>query len=223
MVSRRVPRIGPEPIWTVGGVVVLLAGGAIGARFVSRSQSAADIPLESISLRLEGWEQVENEDLRDPGKEWPEAKQVEQLYKDPRGRVVRVSFKATYTRIGALRDYSLGRVASGWTVEGSDEVVLEVEREGGPLHATVQRLRKDQSQEIALSWYCSPDEVVADLRHAALVGWRGGLLGPTKPWAQVYIVTDAVGDAVSEAEALVTDVGMDLAPQLRDVLVGATT
>lgn len=216
MLSRR-PRHG----WTWGGALALLAGGAIGAQCMGRSRSAAEIPLQRITVA--GWEQVENKDLRDPQKGWPEAKQIQQVYSDGRGRVVRVSLKATYTRLGALRDYSLARVADGWVVEDSAQVALDrVEWAGLPVRATLQRLRKGDALEVALSWYCSPDEVVTDLRRAAFAGWRGRLFGAAKPWAQVYIVTDVEGEAVPEAEATVKAVGSSIARQLRDVLIDAS-
>ncbi len=223
MVSESMPSRPPGHVWTWGGVLVLLAGGAIGAQCLSRSQSAADMPLERIALAATGWERVENVVDRDPDKGWPEAKQVRQAYEDAEGRIVRVTLKGTYTRLGALRDYSLGSIADGWVVEDSAEVSLEgVQWGSGPVHARCQRLSKGDAAEVALSWYCSVDEVVTDLREAALAGWRGRLLGKAKPWAQVYVVVDVEGEAVAEAEAIVKAVGASIAPQLRDVLVDAS-
>ena len=223
MVSDRTLPRSPRELWTWGGALFLLLGGAVGAQTLGRSVSAADLALESLALPGSEWRQVQNEVDRDPAKGWPEAKQVRQAYEDAQGHAVSVVLKATYTRVGALRDYSLGRVADGWVVEQSAEAALSGVTWGEqPLRVKVERLRKGNALEVAMGWYCSPDEVVTDLRGAALAGWRGRLLGPLKPWAQVYVVAESTAEEAAEADARVQEAALGIAPQVKSLLDDAT-
>jgi hypothetical protein len=147
----------------------------------------------------------------------PEGKRITRRYRDGAARDLTVVLGGTYTRIGAIKDYSLARAAQGWT-----EAAVRIVPLGTGQECRVQALQHASHREVAASVYCSAGEVIPDFRRAELTAARDKLLGRGGAWGQAYVVVKVEDGATDEqATERVFRFLAELAPQLQEAIASS--
>ena len=203
-------------LWIAVG---MLAGALVWSKYEMRSVPAASILLADIPKSIGQWQCVKDEVSQSYG---TEVSTLIRDYKATDGTEAQVTLQGTYTRLGGLRDWSLARTTTGWTI--SDETTKAVAMGGDQDQAVLrlQRITKDDRVLCAVSWYTSPTHQAANLTGAETRAWRDRLVGHKSPWLSLYVVVDATGkqDAAKHEKAAVA-LAKGIAPRLREIAAKA--
>ncbi len=176
---------------------------------------AAQIPLEGVPTTLGQWTCTEQHANENYG---VEVKTLRRSYRDGNGHEAQVALQGTYTRLGALRDWSLARTTGGWSIKAQKQVSLQLPGLGENIVVTLQDLGREKSNEIAVSWYVSSTRQAATLARAEVAAWGDRLAGRRLPWLSEYVtVPVADGEDRAAAEARALDLARRLAAALRAV------
>lgn len=196
--------------WAQGVVLIaLLCALGIGWH-EHREISPADIPLANLAREASTWQTTtEQVSLSDDNA----YKLLERTYENDQDQKLHVTIQSTYTRLGALRDWSLASMASGWTTEQQCIWKSNEGANGFPMEARIQTLVNGPRHRVALIWYTSAQSQAPTLQRAELKAWRDRLLGGKKPWASMYVVAET--DPGPRAEEAVQQLARQLAPELR--------
>ena len=193
-------------------LIVLLVALGLGW-YESREISPEDIPLANLPKQAGPWQTVSEEIRMSKANDY---KLLTRTYQDGSGHNVHVRIQATYTRLGALRDWSLASMASGWSVEDQSIWKSGGGGTGLPTEARIQKLANSERYRIALSWYTSAGYQAATLQSAELKGWRDRLFGGKEPWASMYLLAEM--DSEPGAREAVKQLAQQLAPALRQLM-----
>jgi hypothetical protein len=174
-----------------GLAVVMLGGALIGSRHEMRLVPASTIPLEGMPSRFADWTRTTSAPVDTYG---VEVKTIHSTYQGPGGRKANVILQATYTRLGALRDWSLARTTGGWNVIDAPPQVLRGRNGGAPLKVRLQSLSKADKWEVAVSCYLSHEQQASSLAKAEIAGWRDRLVGRRVPWFSLFVSVPGMGD-----------------------------
>lgn len=181
--------------------VAMVGAAALWARHETRPIPAAQIPLQAIPGKLQTWQAMQTpatEQTRDTY--GVEVLTLDRVYRAPDGVQALVTFQATYSRLGALRDWSLARTTAGWSVTSeADQPLMDAPGASGrdsprppaPWTLRVQRLTQNQVVEVAVSWYTSGRTEATALGRAELAAWKDRLKGRRMPWLSLYLTVRA--------------------------------
>jgi hypothetical protein len=204
--------------------VAMVGAAALRARHELRAVPAAQIPLQAIPRKLQDWA-CTKEHTRDTY--GIEVLTLDRVYRAPGGVEAFVTFQATYTRLGALRDWSLARTTGGWSVTSEAEQPLMgaagasgrgSPRPPVPWTVRVQRLTQNQVVDVAVSWYTSARTQTTTLGRAELAAWKDRLKGQRVPWLSLYLTVRATKSLSPEqAEQRALQLATLLAPQLEEL------
>jgi len=175
-------------------------------------------PLESIPTELGPWDCAVEE--RMTPKETTESRCIRRIYvRDDDVRVM-VILQLTGSRLGALRNWPVGRMGTGTNVDeagtwnGGRPETLPMD-----LVVSEQWLRTRGAQQFSLIWFVSPREGTPSFRTAQLHGWRDKLLGDCM-WGELYLETLS-GETREQVIAASRDLAVRLAPHLHEMTVQA--
>ena len=201
--------------------LVMLGGALIWSRHEMRLVPASAIPLESMPSRFAGWTRTASTPLDTYG---VEVKTINSTYQGPRGRKANVTLQATYTRLGALRDWSLARTTGGWNINDETQQVLPGRNGGTPITVRLQYLSKENTWEVAVSCYLSHEQQAASLAKAEIAGWRDRLLGHRMPWFSLFVTVPGMGDQSHEdAQQAALELAQHIAHELQYVAAKSET
>lgn len=190
-------------------VIVLLAGAAVLGFVERRAIPADDIPLDALPKQIGAWTAVDREVETQPDGSYL---LLRRTYEDGEGRRAFVTVQATYTRLGSLRDWSLAATAAGWTT-GEETIWHSAD---GLMNARVEQMVHKTDTRVALTWYTSAHSQAPSLKNAEILGARDRLAGGKKPWASLYVVAGT--GSSDEDRAIVREIGLGLAPGLRQIM-----
>ena len=151
-------------------------------------------------------------------------KTINSTYQDARGRKANVTIQATYTRLGALRDWSLARTTGGWNITDAPQQVLPGRSGAPPIKVRLQYLTKGKAGEVAVTCYLSRGQQAASLAKAEFAGWRDRLLGHRMPWFSLFVTVPAVGEqGQAEAQKAALELAQHIAHELQYVAANSET
>ncbi|MBD3293718.1 MAG: hypothetical protein GF393_12395 [Armatimonadia bacterium] len=191
-----------------------LLAGRVGQRVIDLS----DFPLEDVPTQLGPWETVHDE--RMTSKETLESRCIRRIYSRDDGVQIMVILQLTASRMGALRNWPVGRMGTGTNVDEAG--TWEGGRpEGLPfdLVASEQWLRGNQVLQFSSIWFVSPREGTPSFRSAQIKGWRDRLLGRCM-WGEMYFESVA-GTSREQVIAATRDLASRIAPHLHEMTVQA--
>lgn len=194
--------------------VAMLTATLVWSRCETRAVPAAGIPLQRVPMTLGPWTCIKETANESYG---VEVKTLDRTYRDAAGNEASVTLQGTYTRLGALRDWTLARTTAGWTV--TSEVQRSLALAGAPEVAVmnVQELGDGKSKEIAVSWFASSRRQAATLTRAEIAAWGDRLAGRKLPWLSQYVT---VSVARQQDTAAAQDRALDLARRVAEALRG---
>lgn len=208
---------GLTTVWTRRRVQVVVLAALLVALGIgwheSRELSPADIPLADLAKQIGLWQMV-SEEIGVSGDD--AYKLLERTYQDDEGQELHVTIQATYTRLGSLRDWSLASMASGWSVTREWTWTSRDSETSSPIEARLQELVRGTERRVVLTWYTSAQAQARTLQSAQLKGWRDRLVGGKKPWASMYLLTEA--SSAAAGEEAVKQLAQRLAPELRQLM-----
>lgn len=195
--------------------VSMLAATLVWSKCETRTLPADRIPLQRVPMALGQWTCIEESANPNYG---AEVATLERTYRDAAGNKASVILQGTYTRLGALRDWSLARTTGGWTVASQSQVSLTLPSAGQSVVMTVQDMRSDTSNEVAVTWYASSQRQAATLARAEMAAWADRLAGRRLPWLSQYITVTVprTQDRVAAQERAL-DLAQRMAAALRAV------
>ena len=194
---------------------VMIGAAFLWSRYETRAIPAVSIGLASLPQRAGEWTRDELDFTERFG---IEALTADAVYTDPEGHEAQVTYQGTYTRLGALRDWSLARTTGGWTITREMQQTIARADGTGQMTVRMQELIKEGDGMVAISWYASPDNEATSLARAEMRAWRDRLVGHTNPWLSMYIILPTGEDIErATAETMALDLASHLGPQLRAV------
>lgn len=191
-----------------------VAAGYAGQHVVDLS----DFPLEDVPAQLGPWQSISEERLTQ--KETAESRCVRRIYARDDGVELMVIMQITSSRMGALRNWPIGRMGTGSNVD--DVGTWNGGRPGGlpfDLVASEQWVRTGDVQQFSLIWFVSPREATPSFRTAQVHGWRDNILGDCM-WGEMYFETLA-GESREQVVEATRDLASRIAPHLYDMTVQA--
>jgi len=197
--------------------VAMLVAATVWVQFEGHSMSAEGIALDRTPRQAGKWRCIKQDVSQAYGFE---TKTMIRLYEDPEKRTAKVTFQATYTRLGSLRDWSLALTTQGWTV--TQQVFRPIQASGGGHfgRARVEELTHGETRQVAASWYTSPTREAATLAQAETRAAVDRLMGRRSPWMGIFVTMDS-REGKDETEDEVVKLTAILAPQLRAVAVAS--
>ncbi len=199
----------------------VLAGALVAGRAAQQIVDLSAFPLERLPKRLGPWECTSEERL--VGKETEESRCVRREYRNDDGVRILAYLQLTSSRLGALRNWPIGRMGTGWNVEE-----LGVWRSGPiaglpfEMEASEYWLTHRGPKLFGLIWFVSPKKQAAEFDRAQALGWRDKILGNCM-WGEMYLETLA-GASEQPEEQLVRatrDLAVRLAPGFYELVQAA--
>jgi len=195
--------------------LLVLAGALLAGRVGQQIVDLSAFPLERLPRQLGPWECTSEERL--VGKETEESRCIKRHYRNNEGVRIVVILQATASRLGALRDWTIGRMGTGSNVER-----LGVWRSGPiarlpfEMTASEQWLYYRGAKQFTLIWFVSPDDQAATFKGAQVRGWRDRVLGHCM-WGELYLETMA-GDSEEQLIGATRDLAVRLAPHFYELV-----
>lgn len=198
----------------------VLAAALVAGRSSEQVVDLSAFPLERVPKQLGPWECVSEERL--VGKETEESRCLKREYRNNEGAGVMAYLQLTSSRLGALRNWPIGRMGVGWNVEEAG-IWRSGSLAGLPFEMTAseQWLRRRGLKRFSLIWFVSEDDQAATYKRAQMLGWRDRLLGNCM-WGEVYLETT---DGKSEEQLIraTRDLAVRLAPHFYELIRGRGT
>ena len=201
-------------------IAIGMLGGAFAwSQYEMRAVPAADISLESLPKAIAQWTCIAEQNR---GAYGAEVKTIDRVYQAPGGEKAQATFQATYTRLGALRDWSLARTTGGWTIATESKKELSLPQGGGLVQVRLQELTKENAVEVGITWYTSAQGQAASLAKAELSAWGDRLRGRKMPWLSLYVTVPQTAKLSREdATQKAIELASILAPALRTIASNA--
>ncbi len=193
----------------------MLLGAFVVAQVEGRPVAAGSLRLQSVPQDQGPWS-CKSEEVTDSG----ETLQVTRTYKHPKGYEALAILKGTYTRLGALRDYAVGRVGQGWVATSTEEWQTRLP-DGSLMTARVQDLVNGRDHEVSVMWFVSPSKQCSTLTEAEFAGWKQRLWGCREPWVELHLSVHSSDETEAPIEPA-KDLAVRLAGAMKEVLASGT-
>jgi hypothetical protein len=202
--------------------IPVLLGAALALGYGANDDRSADsIGITQLPTAAGAWVCSHQEVLSSTGSE---SRRVLRTYRRSDGCRIEVTLEATWTRLGALRDWTVARSAQGWVAQPQQARKLHT---AGPppftFTASLRNMQKGSDRIDTLMWFTTTDADAANLVQAEVSAWRGRLLGRAQPWCEMYLTTARKNTEDDIARTALEELGCELAPQLRQLMSDAVS
>ncbi len=199
----------------------MLAAALIAGRAALVVVDVTHLPLAQIPEQLGPWTCIDQN--------WPEVRNTDdesvflaRVYENEDGMRLAAWFQVTASRLGALRNWAVGMMGNGWTME-EPWIGGPFEVEGLPfaMQLSLQWMHQPQRRALTGTWFVTPGDQEVAYDRVQMRGWREQLTG-ARTWGELHISTlyDRQDSDAEELEAAVVDLATRLAPHFHAALSG---
>ena len=200
--------------------LMILAMALVAGRAGQRVVDLSGLSLEGLPQQLGPWECTSEETV--VGKDTEESRCVRRDYDNGDGARIMAYLQVTSSRLGALRNWPIARMGTGWNVEElgvwrSDAIAglpFEMQASQYWLHRVGVENRK-----FSLIWFVSPDGQSPNFEGAQTLGWRDRMLGNCM-WGEMYLETIGA-ESEEQMQEATRDLAMRLAPAFHELIQAA--